>query len=257
MMVDYTKMDGLGNDFVVFKGPVEISGSRVASLCNRETGIGADGVLVVTKIQNGLIEMKYWNADGSKAEMCGNGLRCAARFAVKNRFVKSGKFTVQTPVGLLEVICENDDQDEVEAQIGKVVADLDSIELEGLIFYTASVSNPHAITFVDNVSDAPVAKVGAKVENNKHFPYKTNVEFVEIIDSTHLKLRVWERGVGETLACGTGMVASAILSSQEKNTTLPTTVEVIGGKAQIWVDADGYARMRGPVKITSKGQVEI
>lgn len=256
MLVNYTKMNGLKNDFIVFPGPLKIGSEKIIELCNRRTGIGADGVLVVSQQESGL-KMEYWNGDGSKAEMCGNGLRCAARFAVKNKYIEAGKFVIQTPVGPLEVICSNNDQDDVEVQVGKVVIDPSSIRLEELIFYTANVGNPHAVTFVDNVSDTPVASVGAKVECNEYFPNKTNVEFVEIIDNTHLKLRVWERGVGETLACGTGMVAAAIVSSQEKHTTLPTTVEVLGGKSQIWVDADGYARMRGPVKITSKGQVEI
>lgn len=256
MLVAYTKMNGLKNDFVVFEGPLKIHPEKIIELCSRRTGIGADGVLVVSKQESGP-KMEYWNSDGSKAEMCGNGLRCAARFAVKNKYIDAGKFIIQTPAGPLRVICNDDDQDEVEAQVGKVITDPSSVTLEGLIFYTANVGNPHAITFVDNVSDAPVASVGAKVERNEYFPNKTNVEFVEIVDSKHLKIRVWERGVGETLACGTGMVAAAVVSSQQKNTGLPAVVEVKGGTAQVWIDDDGYARMRGPVEIMSEGQVEV
>lgn len=250
-------MDGLKNDFIVFRGPLKLDSEQVAELCNRNSGIGADGVLVVTGDGQGQIIMEYWNADGSKAEMCGNGLRCVARFAVDNILVQAGKFTVRTPAGPLEVICGTDPSEAVDAQIGKVEADLSPTTLYDCSFYKANVGNPHAVTFVDDVDTAPVTSLGPKVETDKHFPNKTNVEFAQVIDSNRLRLRVWERGVGETSACGTGMVAAAILASNIKKTTLPTIVQVRGGDAKVWIDEKGYARLSGLVKTTSSGQVQI
>jgi diaminopimelate epimerase len=257
MMATYIKMNGLKNDFLVFQGPVEISSQKVAELCNRRSGIGADGVLVVTKVDAGRIRMDYWNSDGSKAEMCGNGLRCVARYAVSKGMVAPGEFDVETPAGKLKVSCSEDLSDDIEVQVGKVRVEPSPVELHGMSFYVASVGNPHAITFVRDVASAPVHSVGPKVENDEHFPNKTNVEFVEEIDKGYLKLRVWERGVGETKACGTGMVSAAVVSSRVNQTTLPMTVEVPGGIAQIWIDDDGYVRMRAPVEIMLTGKAEI
>ena len=248
-------MQGLGNDFVVFRGPMNITGEQIVKLCDRQSNIGADGLLIVTKLENKSVKMEYWNADGSAAEMCGNGLRCVARYAVDNNLVKPGEFTVDTPVGPLKVTCTN--TSEVEAQIGLVKVDPKSTTLQETTFYIASVGNPHAITFVDNVDAAPVKIVGPLIENDKHFPNKTNVEFVEIIDNSHLKLRVWERGVGETLACGTGMVAAVIVANQLGKVDLPAEVEANGGTAKIWLDSEGYARMRAPAEAVFIAQAEI
>lgn len=250
-------MNGLQNDFIVFRGPVDMPGETVARLCDRETGIGADGVLVVTRDNTDPVRMDYWNADGSRAEMCGNGLRCVARFAVDHALVEAGEFIVQTPVGPLEVNCSSNPQDDVEVQVGKVKYQRDPVTLAGLLFYVANVGNPHAITFVQNTEETAVTTIGPTIENDGHFPNKTNVEFVEMIDKEHIRLRVWERGVGETQACGTGMVASAVVSSQVNKTQLPVTVEVRGGVAKVWVDEEGFARLLGPVETTGTGHVEI
>lgn len=257
MLVSYSKMNGLKNDFVVFQGPLKLTSEQVVKLCERKNGIGADGLLVVTGNEQEHVTMEYWNADGSKAEMCGNGLRCVARFAVGNKLVPAGKFIVNTPAGPLEVVCSGDPNEEVEVQVGKVEVETDTIISHGYSFYKASVGNPHAITFVDDSDNAPVAKVGPEVETDKHFPNKTNVEFAQVIDDNHIQLRVWERGVGETNACGTGIVATAVLSSRLKKTTLPVVVKVKGGDAKVWLDDGGYARLRGPVETTMSGQTQV
>lgn len=250
-------MNGLQNDFIVFRGPVVISSETVARLCDRKNGIGADGVLVISKSETARVKMDYWNADGSKAEMCGNGLRCAARFAVDTGLAEPGEFVIETPAGPLRVKCSAHPEDDVEIQVGKVKYQSDPVTLAGLAFYEANVGNPHAITFVDDTEKTDVATIGPKVEHDPHFPNKTNVEFVQILGRNHMRLRVWERGVGETMACGTGMVASAIVSSAVHQTQLPVAVEVRGGTAKIWVDKDGFARLLGPVETTRTGQVEI
>jgi diaminopimelate epimerase len=256
MLTEYTKMNGLKNDFIVFLGPLDITSTKVAKLCDRRTGIGADGVLVVTKTSK-TIQMEYWNADGSLAEMCGNGLRCVARFARDNNLTDLSKFVVTTPVGPLEVTCQDNENGQVEAQIGKVIIEPTPLNLEGLTFYQANVGNPHAITFVDNVEEVPVTTLGPIVENDMHFPNRTNVEFVEVIDDSNIRIRVWERGVGETLACGTGIVAAVVLCSQEGKTTFPTRVYVRGGSATVRIDNQGFARLKGPVETAGTGTVEL
>jgi diaminopimelate epimerase len=256
MLTEYTKMNGLKNDFIVFLGPLDITSTEVAELCDRKTGIGADSVLVVTKT-NKTIQMEYWNADGSLAEMCGNGLRCVARFAKDNNLTNLSEFVVTTPVGPLEVTCRDNENGQVEAQIGKVVIKPSSLSLEDLTFYQADVGNPHAITFVDSAEGAPVTTLGPLIENNEHFPNRTNVEFVEVIDDSNIRMRVWERGVGETLACGTGIVASVVLCAQEGKTTFPTRVYVQGGSATVRIDNQGFARLKGPVETAGTGTVEL
>lgn len=249
-------MNGLKNDFIVFQGPLDITSTKVAELCDRETGIGADGVLVVSKTDR-TIQMEYWNADGSLAEMCGNGLRCVARFAKDNNLTNLSDFVVTTPAGPLEASCIDNENGQVEAQIGKVIIEPSTLDLEGFTFFKANVGNPHAITFVDNVDEAPVTTLGPLIEHNEHFPNRTNVEFVEVIDDSNIRMRVWERGVGETMACGTGIVATAVLCAQQGKTTYPTRVYVQGGSATVRIDSQGFARLKGPVETTGTGSVEL
>ncbi len=251
----FTKMHGLGNDFVVLQGPFSITTERVRQLCDRHTGVGADGLLVISPAGDD-IKMEYWNNDGSTAEMCGNGLRCAVRFAVENQLVRPGEFSVQTAVGPLKVVWDGEDPEAIEVQVGKVIAATDPVTVCGQTFYEASVGNPHAITFVDSAVEAPVTTLGPQVEKDSHFPNKTNVEFAQVVEGDRLRLRIWERGVGETLACGTGMVAAATVASRLGKTKFPVTVEVPGGNATIWQDDEGYARMRGPAEVVFSGRFE-
>ena len=256
-MTSFTKMHGLHNDFLVFDGPLELEPETIQKLCDRRSGVGADGVLAVSRSKDDVIVMQYWNADGSEAEMCGNGLRCVASYAVNTKKAAPGAFPIQTPVGLLEAIVSDKPDEDIEVQVGKVTVDETSIEIHGLTFYEANVGNPHAITFVDVVEDAPVALLGPQIENDSYFPHKTNVEFVEIASNDRIKVRVWERGSGETMACGTGMVSCVSLANKIKNVELPTTVEVDGGIAQVWIDDDGYSRMKAPVEAVYTGSIEL
>ncbi|MEK7059863.1 MAG: diaminopimelate epimerase [Patescibacteria group bacterium] len=252
----FTKMHGLGNDFVVLEGPLSLSPKTIATLCDRHIGIGADGLMIVSPLNNG-VRMEYWNADGSVAEMCGNGLRCVARFAIEHKLVKPGKFSVETAVGSLKVDWSGDRADLIEVQVGKVTTDAKPIIICDTTFYTASVGNPHAITFVDSSDQAPVKSLGPQVETDQYFPNKTNVEFAEVIDDSNVRLRIWERGVGETLACGTGMVATAVVASKLGKTKFPLTIEVPGGSSKTWIDEDGFMRLSGPAQNVFSGSVEI
>lgn len=238
-------MQGLGNTFIVFKGPFELISEDVIEYCEKYT---VDGVLVVTAIDKDSIEMKYWNSDGSVAEMCGNGLRCVTRFTVDNNMINPGKFTVMTAAGPLKVEWDGKDPDNIEVQVGKVSVNPSPLGIYSEKFYEVNVGNPHAVTFVDDVKLVPVQTLGPKVEIDEHFPNRTNVEFVSIKDKNTVFVRTWERGVGETQACGTGMVAAANATVNIKGAQFPLTVNVLGGKAKVWLDNEGYTRMLGPAK---------
>lgn len=249
-MALFTKMQGLGNTFVVFRGPLDLTRDEIISYCQQYGERRADGLLVVTPIDDKNVQMKYWNSDGSIAEMCGNGLRCIARFAVGNGMMKPGSFNVQTDAGILNVVWKGDDENNIEVQVGKVIPG-EAINIHGRDFYTACVGNPHAVTFVSDVDKAPVKELGPQVENDVHFPNKTNVEFVEVLNNHEISLRTWERGSGETLACGTGMTVAASISAKNKGVSYPMTVKVLGGEAKFWIDSDGFTRMKGPALIVS------
>ena len=251
----FVKMNGLGNDFVVFKGPLAIEPKVIAKLCDRHFGIGADGLLIVSA--GDVIKMDYWNADGTQAEMCGNGLRCVTRFAVDNKMAAPGDFRVQTPNEILKVSWDGNDEKSVSGQVGKVIIEPEPISLKGYDFHKASVGNPHAITFVDDVSTAPVTALGPEIETDQHFPNKTNVEFVQVESRGKINLRIWERGVGETMACGTGMVSTAMVCQNLDKTDFPTTLQVPGGSAEAWVDDEGYACLKGPAVYSFVGEIDL
>ena len=238
----FTKMQGLGNDFVVLEGPRELNGDEIAWLCDRRFGIGADGVLVVTP--GDPIRMEYWNADGSPAEMCGNGLRCVARYAFDSGWVGGPEFTVATPVGPRRVRVHSG---EVEVELGEPrVGERRSVD--GVEVQLVEVGNPHAVIFVDDPADVDVQGVGASLQ--REFPEGINVEFVAI-DGETLTMRVWERGVGETLACGTGMVAAAVAAQPSPGAV---AVRVPGGVGTVRLD-QGTAWLSGPAEYAFSGTV--
>lgn len=245
MQTELTRMEGLGNSFIILTGPYSNSSKVIASLCTKHW---VDGFLVVIPVNDTLVEMKYWNHDGSIAEMCGNGLRCVARFAVDQKLVTAGKFSVRTDAGVLKVLWDGKDPSKIEVQVGKAKINGDR-EIDNTLFTTVDVGNPHAVTFVNNVDDAPVKTLGPIAETNHNFPNKTNVEFVQVISPTQISVRTWERGVGETKACGTGMVAAAVASASKDLIQYPVEVGVLGGSAKVWVDEYGYSRMLGPAQL--------
>lgn len=242
-------MEGLGNSFLVCVGPLLLTSQEIADYC---TYYNVDGILAVIPSTSDYIEMQYWNADGTMAEMCGNGLRCVTRFAVDKKMVSPGKFKIKTDAGILKVRWGGKNANSIETQVGRAKVNHDPIQFQGLGFYIANVGNPHAVTFVDNTDKAEVKTVGPRVENDPYFPNKTNVEFVQILEDDRIRVRTWERGVGETKACGTGMVAAAAASKEFKNIQFPVTIEVLGGSAKVWADEEGYLRMIGPANIVSE-----
>lgn len=240
----FTKMQGLGNDFVVVEGPMSFAPEQVAELCDRRFGIGADGVLVVSR-DGGVICMEYWNADGSAAEMCGNGLRCVARYAYDREWVSDPNFTILTPDGERRVMVL---ESSVDAELGPARLGEERV-IEGHTYRLVDMGNPHAVRLVDDPDAVDVASVGASVQT--HFPHGANIEFVAMRDGG-LSMRVWERGVGETMACGTGMAAAALVAGEQSSVAEPVEVTVPGGVGTVAI-RDGVAWLEGPAEVSFSG----
>ncbi len=238
-------MQGLGNDFVVLDGPLQISADEVVHLCDRRFGIGADGVLIVTPGDS--IRMEYWNADGSTAEMCGNGLRCVAVYAYDRGWARDRNFAIQTPVGMRGVRVL---EDRVEAELGRPTLD-GTRSLQGMEFHLVDMGNPHAVTFVEDPAAVDVATIGPALQ--AEFDDGVNVEFVSRNDSG-IVMRVWERGVGETMACGTGMAAAAVAAGRIFELESPISVGVPGGEGSIEI-RDGTVWIIGPAEYSFRGSV--
>ena len=247
--MQFTKMEGLGNDFVLVDGSVNVTSDLVRRVTDRHRGVGADGLLQVS-LQDGLVHMGYWNADGSPAEMCGNGLRCVARFAYDRGLVPATSFAVVTPLGERRVTVA----DEPRVELGPAVVG-EILEFEGWTFQKVAVGNPHAVTFVSDLSSAPVVELGSEL--SRLTPGGTNVEFVRVIDRYKLEMRVWERGVGETMACGSGMVAAAAAAHHLGFSDQEVTIKVPGGDGMVELDGT-TSWLVGPVSYTFTGEtVEI
>ena len=239
----FTKMEGLGNDFIVVEGPYRPATGEVADLCDRRRGIGADGVLAVTP--GAPVRMDYWNADGSRAEMCGNGLRCVARYATDRGWVETSAFDVDTPAGTLRVEIQ---EELVRAEIGRPAL-LGHETVEGARYVLVDVGNPHAVGVVDDPGEVDVASLGPMVAREAGFDAGCNVEFIAVSESG-VDMRVWERGSGETLACGTGMVAAAAVALEGRDGLIQVTVP--GGMATVEIEA-GSAWLTGPADYVFRG----
>lgn len=243
----FTKMQGLGNDFIVIDGPIRLDAGEVAELCDRHFGIGADGVLVVTP--GSPIRMGYWNADGSEAEMCGNGLRCVARYAYDRGWAEDRNFPVATAVGERGARILDDS---VEVELGRPTV-TGHTTFDGERLHLIDVGNPHAVMVVETPEQLDVSGLGQRIGTDDRFPHGSNVEFVSIADG-EVTMRVWERGVGETLACGTGMVAAAFVASKTHQLEGAIAVNVPGGRGYVEL-RDGVAWIRGPAEYSFRGSV--
>ncbi|MEN8238959.1 MAG: diaminopimelate epimerase [Actinomycetota bacterium] len=251
--MEFVKVQGLSNDFIVIDGPYIPDPSDVVRWCERRIGVGADGVLVITRIDSGRVSMRYWNADGGEAEMCGNGLRCVARLGYERGWVTSRTFIVETVVGDHEVTVHDDF---VRAYVGEPNPfRTGTLNVAGYDVHPFAIGNPHAVLFVDAVDEAPVDTVGPQIENDAMFPNRTNVEFVQLMDDGTIKARIWERGVGETPASGTGAAASAYIAHTVGGFATPMTVQLPGGSLTISFE-DGGAWMEGPAEIVFSGTLD-
>ena len=249
--MDFVKMEGLGNDFVVLRGPQSPAAADIAAWCDRRRGIGADGLLVVTPLGSGRVRMQYWNADGSPAEMCGNGLRCVGRYAVAEGLAAGPDLMVETAVGERPVRVYPEGP--VRALVGEFAeTTIPPFDLAGYHLESVSVGNPHAVAFVDDCYAVPVSAVGPIVEGDPHFPERTNVGFATVVSSQRLDLRVWERGSGETLACGSGAAAAAALAHRRGLTGSRVTVMLPGGPLEVEVEG-ARVWIEGPARVVFRG----
>lgn len=282
-MIFFTKMQGTGNDFIVIdtvKQEFAYTYSKLTEyLCNRKFGVGADGVIFIENSKVADSKMRIFNQDGTEAEMCGNGIRCMSKYLYEKDIVKKDKMQIETLVGLkdIELIIENKTVIGTKVDMGTPIfeynkipvifpniikKDLESLELNinnyKIYVYPISMGNPHAICFTNNVEEIHIEDIGEKIENYKYFPNKTNVEFVQIINKGNIKMRVWERGVGETLGCGTGACAAGIVSYWKKSTNRDVIVDLPGGKLKIvYFEKENKVKLIGDSKFIFEGKIDI
>ena len=262
-----TKMHGLGNDFIVFfdEGTIELDVTDMAQrLCDRHTGIGADGLVIVMPSEVADVRMRIINSDGSEAEMCGNGIRCFAKYAYDRKIITKDIFTVETLAGIMtpEIIAEDGVAKLVKVNMGKPTFTASAIpmavEAEKVIDYTIDVDGtsyvvssvllgvPHTEVFVEDVTTVPLTALGPKIEKHPLFPKGTNVNFVQVVDENTVKVRTWERGAGATLACGTGSCSSAVMAHEKGLTGRSIDVELYLCTLHIDYDEEGTVYMTGP-----------
>ena len=263
----FTKMHGLGNDFVMVDGFSEsVPNAReiAPEICDRRTGIGADGLIVIMPSDKADFKMHYINSDGSLAEMCGNGIRCLSKYVYEHGLTETTDFVVETLAGLNRqtLTVENGTVIEISVDMGKpyflrseipmlgdegkVVDEPLEVDGEEYRITALSTGNPHAVMFMDDVDKAPLTELGPKVERHSAFPNRTNVEFVQVIDRGNVRMRIWERGCGETLASGSGSSASAVASIVNGFADEDVNVHVRLGILRIsWTEGDSII-MKGP-----------
>ncbi|MBF0199825.1 MAG: diaminopimelate epimerase [Desulfamplus sp.] len=279
MEIEFEKMEGLGNDFILMDNRdghmargYALEQKRVFSgmarkMCDRHFGIGADGIILLVESDINDAGFRIFNSDGSEAEMCGNGMRCFAKYLFDRKIIKKEKFTVETLAGTMvpEVILGSDGSVEaVRVDMGKPVIapppnPLD-IEVNGEIFSITSlfVGNPHAVIFVNDINGIDVEKHGRAIENHPMFPEKTNVEFIEVLGRREMKMAVWERGAGETLACGTGACAALVAANLGGRTDPRADIHLKGGTLSIeWRTSDSHLIKTGPVRSVFKGIITL
>ena len=276
-MIKFTKMHGLGNDYVYMDAihqNIEKESSLAQFVSNRNFGIGSDGLILICKSEIADFKMRMFNSDGSEAEMCGNGIRCVGKFVYDKGLTAKTEVTIETLAGVktLQLNLENGKVKTVRVDMGEpiltpkeipVISEEEPVknlklkaEDKEFRFTCVSMGNPHAVTTIENTKDFDVKKYGKILEIDKAFPNKTNVEFIEIVDEKHIKMRVWERGAGETLACGTGACASVVACSLNGLTENKVNVELLGGTLEIeWEKQDNHVYMTGPAVTVFEGEL--
>ncbi|MFW6149344.1 MAG: diaminopimelate epimerase [Atribacterota bacterium] len=286
METKFVKMHGIGNDFIImdfYSGqiPDRVNFNQLAKkLCQHHFGIGADGLILVLPSDKFDLRMRIFNFDGSEPQMCGNGIRCFAKYAYENKLINQKKFSVETLAGEIvpELIFSQENRNIIEGvkvDMGKPHLTRKEIPMSGnpdqpainenLILNNnknfkitcVSMGNPHCVIFVDDVDAFPVTKIGPVIEKHHLFPEKTNVEFVQPINDREINFRVWERGVGETMACGTGASAVVVAGVLNKRLKKDAIVHLKGGDLRIQWDNDEHVYMTGPAENVFRGSVYI
>ena len=275
----FTKMHGIGNDYVYVncfeesvKNPAEVS----KFVSDRHFGIGSDGLILISPSATADFRMNIYNADGSQAEMCGNGIRCVAKYVYDYGLTDKTEISVETLAGIkyLRLQVENGKVASVEVNMGAPILEPKEIpvaveespvvnvpvEVKGKIYHMTCVSmgNPHAIIFMNNVKDLDIEAIGPYFENHTVFPKRTNTEFVEVLDRNTVNMRVWERGSDETLACGTGACATTVACILNDKTENEVTVHLLGGDLKIrWDREANQVYMTGPATVVFDGDLTL
>lgn len=278
-MLKFTKMHGLGNDYVYMDAinqDIKNKKELAKFVSDRHFGVGSDGLILICKSEIADFKMQMFNQDGSEAEMCGNGIRCVAKFVYDKGLTQKESITVETLAGIkkIDMIIENNRMKLATVDMGEPILEPKKIPVvsnESIVknlkirsfdkefnFSCISMGNPHAITFIkEDVNKFDICKYGRDIEINNQFPNKTNVEFINVIDNETLKMRVWERGAGETLACGTGACASAVAAILNGYTKRKVKVMLLGGDLNIWwCEKTNHVFMQGPATTVFDGNIE-
>ena len=275
--LNFTKMHGIGNDYVYvncFKEEIENPSELARFVSNRNFGVGSDGLILIRPSEKADFQMDMYNSDGSQAEMCGNGIRCVGKYVYDYGLTDKTQITVDTLAGIkyLDLTVEDGKVSKIRVNMGEpilkpelvpVISPEDPavdipIEVKGKKYNMTCVSmgNPHAVIFMDHVKDLDIEVIGPYFENHTCFPKRTNTEFVEILDRNTVNMRVWERGAGETLACGTGACATAVACVLNDKTEDKLTVHLLGGDLQIeWDRETNQIYMTGPATTVFDGEL--
>ena len=275
----FFKMQGLGNDYVYIdcingKEPIDIK-NLTNRLSNRHFGVGSDGLILLCKSKVADLKMRMFNSDGSEAQMCGNGIRCVAKLAYELGLICEEITTIETLSGIktLKLNIVNGKVKTVEVDMGAPILEATKIPVSSsakiedkkvkaevkvknkkIELTCVSMGNPHAVTFVNNIKNFKVAEYGPILENADIFPEKANIEFVEVVDKNNIKMRVWERGSGETLACGTGACSSVVACRLNGYTDRKVNVQLLGGNLEIEWKPNNHVHMTGPAVTVFKGE---
>ena len=271
----FTKMQGLGNDYVYincFEERVDNPSELAVRMSNRHFGIGSDGLVLIMPSELSDFRMRMFNADGSESEMCGNATRCIGKYVYEKGLTSKNRITLETLAGEKQLTLHTE-----EGQVKSVTVDMgepvleaaqipvnsnktpvigETIQIENSRFAMTCVSmgNPHGVLFVDNLENYPVIEMGPKFELHEKFPKRVNAEFVQVLDRKTLKMRVWERGSGETLACGTGACATLVAAVLNDKTDRKATVKLLGGDLIIeWDENTNHVLMTGPAAFVFEG----
>ncbi len=276
MNIHFTKMQGAGNDFVVidaYTAPVRLSPAQIKFIANRYFGVGCDQLLMVEKTNTPNVDFKYriFNADGGEVEQCGNGARCFVRFVVEKGLTDKREITVETASGIITLKLQDEGQVTVNMGAPKFspaqipfVADnaAQTYELAlnqtQVTIGTVNMGNPHAVTVIDDVTTAHVAEWGPQIESHARFPQRVNAGFMQVVQPHEINLRVYERGSGETLACGTGACAAVVSGIMRGLLQSPVRVNTRGGVLNIaWAGVGQPVMMTGPAEIVFEGQIHL
>ena len=262
----FTKMHGLGNDFIIIDSRIEplegLDLSKLAvKLCDRHYGIGADGLLIAGPSNSADVKMRVFNSDGSEAEICGNGIRCFAKYIYETLEKKKELISVETLAGVIlpSILDHKGKTAIVEVDMGapksikNAELKIDNVKYDATL---VSFGNPHCVIFVDDLSNVYIDEIGPKIETNKMFPDRTNVEFVEIVSRKEAVVKVWERGAGETLACGTGACACAVAGITAGKFDKDVLIRLPGGNLDIEWQDDKHVILRGPAETVYEGNIK-